>query len=338
MEKDLYAVLGVAKTATDDDIKKAYRRLARRYHPDLNPGDKKAEEQFKQVSAAHEVLSDTKKRKLYDEFGFDGLRPGFDPEMARRFAAGGGFGGFGGASRGGFNPGGFGGAGGFSSRGGFGTSRESFGFDDLISQLFGQRGSAHTSGFGFGKPWSDGYDPRNTRGADLDVDLTIDFNQAVRGDEIAAQLDRPDANGTRTQSLKIKIPPGVEDGSKIRLKGQGRKGPANTPPGDLYVTLHVHESPLYKREGDDLVTDIDVPFPTAILGGKIRVPTPYGPLIVSIPPETESGTRLRLAGKGVKGKGDLYAVVQLSLPDTIDDEVRELVKRLRPKYALASES
>jgi DnaJ-class molecular chaperone len=334
MDTDLYQLLGIARTADADAIKKAYRKLAKELHPDRNPGDKAAENRFKQVSAAYEVLSDPKKRALYDEFGMSGLQAGFDPAQARAWGAGG----FGGGTRGrrprneavgytGFQ----GGSGGF---GGFGGDGAGFGFDDLIDQLFGRGGfSAGGSGGGRGG----GVRARaQARGADAEVAISLDFNQAARGDEVPLRLN---LNGEE-RALKLKIPPGVADGTKLRLKGQGATGAGGS--GDLYVTVHVADSPVYRREPhegpdgasgtDALVTTIEVPVPTAILGGKVQVPTPYGPVTATVPPGTQGGTRLRLAGKGIRGGGDLYAEVSLVLPETIDDEVRAVAKTLEAKY------
>lgn len=315
---DLYAVLGVERTATTDDIRKVYRKLARKYHPDVNPGDKAAEERFKEISRAHDVLSDEKQRALYDEFGDDALQGGFDPERARQYrdwqrAARAGSPGFGGGPRA-RRPRAGGSDGGFT---GFG------GFEDLFGGMF--RGG-----------------PVPARGADLEVPVKIDLLEAVRGTTRSLAVRRPEpcpvcsgtgvggratcsrcgGAGTIEQSarLNVKIPPGVETGSRVRVAGKGGTGSEGASAGDLYIAVEVEGHPLLSREGNDLTLDVPVTISEAVLGARITVPTPDGDVALRIPPGTQSGRRLRLRGKGVpslqgRSRGDLFVRVMVRVPE-----------------------
>jgi len=288
-ERDLYADLGVAKGASADEIRKAYRKLARQYHPDVNPNDAKAEERFKQISFAYDVLSDEEKRKRYDEFGMAGLAPGFDAEQARayrRWAEG--------ARR---SP--------FSER--FATDVD---VEDLLSELFGADRA------------------RRAQGADLEAELEVDLLDAVRGEEVRI--------GVGGSSLRVRIPPGSEDGARIRLAGQGRPGPAGGPAGDLYLRLRVRPHPFYARRGDDLHLDLPVTVPEAVLGAKIEVPTPDGPVTMTVPPRSRNGQVLRVRSKGVPrrggGRGDLLVRLVVELPDPDDPRLEEVARQLEPLY------
>lgn len=310
--QDYYQRLGVTRTATADEIKKAYRKLARQYHPDHNPGDKRAEDQFKQVNEAFEVLSDASKRKLYDEFGDDAAKLGWDEQKAAQFRA---------YKNGSFRgaPGGFGGA-----PGGFGGFTVDFGgdggrgvdFESILGEMFGMGGrSTRRQG------------PR--AGGDLMAEMEVSLHEAVLG-------------GTRTllvngRRLEVKIPPGVETGSRIRLAGQGEPGDRGGPPGDLFVDISVQEHPSVRRDGKDLYLDLPVTVKEALLGAEIRVPVFGGSGTVTVRPGTQSGTRLRLKGKGLpslKGgpAGDLYLVVQVKLPERTDEATRKAVEALEKHY------
>ncbi|HEU4385121.1 MAG TPA: J domain-containing protein [Anaeromyxobacteraceae bacterium] len=288
-DRDLYDVLGVARGATTDDIKKAYRRLAKKYHPDLNPGNKPAEEKFKEITAASEVLSDPKRRALYDEFGPDSLRTGFDEKKAEAYRQWKRQG----AERGGipFDLGDF-------ERvevGGFGP----FDFGSIFGDMFGR-------GRGRGRPGPP------VSGADAAAEIEVDLREAVLGGEREIRVDR--------RRLRVKIPPGVSDGSRIRLAGQGEPGGYGAEPGDLYLTVRLREHPILRREGKDLVIDLPVTVPEAVLGAEVTLPTFEGPVLLRIAPGTQGGTRLRLRGKGLpdlKGgpRGDLHAVVNIVLPE-----------------------
>jgi len=307
-DRDLYAVLGVPKTASTDEIRKAYRRLAKKYHPDMNPGNKQAEEKFKEITAAHEILNDSKKRKLYDEFGPDALRTGFNEKTAEAYRQW--------KERGGrpgqevpFDLGDFE----TVNVGGFGN----FDFGEIFGDLFGGRGR----GAGRRGP------PRPIPGPDSEAELAVDLRDAVLGAERDLGVDH--------RTLRVKIPPGVNDGSRIRLAGQGGPGTGGGPPGDLYLVVRLKEHPLVRREGRDLYVDLPLTIPEAARGGEVVMPTFEGPVQLRIPPGFQSGKQLRLRGKGlpdVKGgaRGDLYAVAKIMLPEEGEglENVVKLLERL----------
>ena len=292
-KRDLYGVLGVARGADEDAIRKAYRQLARRHHPDVNPGDAEAEERFKTISEAYSVLSDAEKRRNYDEFGEVSLEAGFDAERAR--AAREAFGERFGEARGG---GGFGGRGGGAFH--FGN------LEDLFSNLYARRG--------WGEP------SRGRRGADLEAELELDFVDAARGGEQRISVARPRADGSlRQETLTVRIPPGVADGGRIRLRGKGGEGVGEAGPGDLYARVRVRPHRFFRREGRDLYLDLPVSVGEATLGAQVEVPTLDGRVTLTIPPGTDSGSRLRLRGKGVPSPsggapGNLYVVIQIRVP------------------------
>lgn len=331
---DFYSVLGVKKDASTAEIKKSYRKLARKYHPDVNPGNKDAEEKFKSISEAHEVLSDPEKRKIYDEFGEEGLRAGFDPEQARQYRQWQQAGGFG---RGGGRT--------FHATYGPGDFKYS-GFEDVFSDLFGGGAGARA--------------PRRgpARGGDVESSLDVDFLTAIKGGTTRVTLRKgnpctqcggtgrvttsgesvcptckgtgqigvaqgplnfnqacPTCGGTGrtgqichacrgtgiiegTETIDVNIPAGVNDGSRIRLAGKGEPGREGGSPGDLFITTRVGKHPLFTREGDDLKVDIPVTVSEAMNGAEISVPTPTGPVQLKIGRGTKSGQRLRLKGKG----------------------------------------
>jgi len=299
-KRDLYGLLGVARDADAGKIRKSYRKLARRHHPDVNPGDAAAEERFKAISEAYAVLSDPERRRNYDEFGEISLEAGFDADKARhaREAFGRRFG-AGGASRG------------FSDAG-----EEAFhfgGLDDLFSDLFRRRG------------WEDDA-PGSRRGPDVEAELELDFLDAARGGEHRIALSRPTADGgLRQEVVTVRVPPGVSDGGRIRLRGKGGEGRGEGASGDLYARIRIRPHPFFRREGRDVYLDLPVSVREATLGAKVQVPTLEGRVTLTIPPGTDSGARLRLRGKGVPhpsgGKpGDLYAVVQIRVPKDLPPE------------------
>jgi curved DNA-binding protein len=298
--KDPYSVLGVPRDADQKAIRRAYRKLARELHPDVNPGDPVAEERFKNVSEAYAVLSDPTKRSAYDEFGEIALDPNFDAAKARE--AGQAFGGFG---RG---PG----------MRGFG------GLDDLFSNLFS--GGAGRGGFGGAR--------LRRAGPDVEADLELDFLEAALGGEHRLVIGRPSADGgARQQTVTVRIPPGVADGGRIRLRGKGGEGIGGGPSGDLFARIHVRPHPLFRREGRDLYIDVPISVREAILGAKVEVPTLMGRVTVSIPPGTDSGSKLRLRGKGVPHPsggegGDLYVVVQIKVPRGLDAAAKARIEQL----------
>jgi DnaJ-class molecular chaperone len=309
--KDLYGVLGVARDADEDTIRKAYRKLARRHHPDVNPDDKAAEEKFKDITHAYDVLSDPEKRRNYDEFGEISLQGGFDAEKARRARE---------AFSSRFARGGPQGPAGFEGIGEEGA--ELGGLDDLFTDLFSRRG------------WGDLR--RERRGADLEAELELDFVDAARGGERRLAIARPMADGSvREETVTVRIPPGVADGGRIRLRGKGGEGRGGAPPGDLYARIRVRPHRFFHREGRDLHLDLPVTIGEATLGAKVEVPTLEGRVTLTIPPGTDSGAKLRLRGKGVPhpsggAPGDLYVVIQIRVPRDLSPQaaakLRELAK------------
>lgn len=306
-ERDLYEILGVPRKATGEEIKRAYRKLAKKYHPDVNPGNRTAEEKFKEVTAAFEVLSDEKRRKLYDEFGSDSLRSGFDERRAeeyRRWKREG-------APAGGmpFDFGDF-------SRvhvGDYGA----FDFGSIFGDLFG--GGAATRGRGAA---------RAAAGARTDAELTVELKDAVLGAERDIRYDG--------KTLRVKIPAGVTDGSQIRLSGQGAPGARGGPAGDLYLTIKLRAHPHVRREGKDLYLDLPLTVPEAVNGAEVHLPTFEGAVRLRVPAGAQAGMQLRLRGKGMPDlaggeRGDLYAVVQIVLPEPTE-ALRRAVDPLEPLY------
>jgi curved DNA-binding protein len=306
-QRDLYEILGVPRTASPDELKKAYRRLAKQHHPDVNPGNKAAEEKFKEVTAAFDVLSDPKRRKLYDEFGADALRTGFDEKRAeevRRW------------KRQGAPPGGM-----PFDFGDFATvdvgPYGAFDFGSIFGDLFGGgRGARVRRG------------PVPTPGADAQAELEITLRDAVLGAERDVRVDG--------KTLRVRIPAGVGDGAQIRLAGQGGPGSRGGPAGDLFLSVRLREHPHVRREGKDLVVDLPVTVPEAVDGAEVRLPTFEGPVALRVPKGASSGMRLRLRGKGLPdlhggARGDLYAVVQLVLPKE-SEALRRAARALDPLY------
>ncbi|GAB2522328.1 molecular chaperone DnaJ [Nocardia heshunensis] len=368
LEKDFYKDLGVSSSATQDEIKKAYRRLARDLHPDKNPGDSTAEDRFKAVSEANAVLSDPEKRKEYDE--------------ARKLFAGGGFG------RGGFTPGaGYGQPGGFSGGEfnlgdifgpGANAGAADGGLGDLLGGLF-NRGGTRTSS-------------RPRRGSDVETETTLGFREAAQGVTVPLRMTSPaacttchgsgakpgtsprvcphcngsgvvsrnqgafgfsepceDCRGTgsiiddpcvdcrgsgiqnRTRTITVRIPPGVRDGQRIRLAGQGEAGLRGAPPGDLFVTVHVSQDKVFGRNADDLTLVLPVSYAELVLGTTVSVPTLEGRVGVKVPPGTADGRTLRVRGRGVPkrdgGAGDLLVTVKVAIPQKLDDNASEALRR-----------
>lgn len=300
-EKDLYAALGVARGASQDEIRKSYRKLARKHHPDVNPNDPKSAERFKEISYAHDVLADEEKRKLYDEFGLKGLEAGFDANQARAYSRW-----QEGARR---SP----------SNGEFVSDVD---LEDLLGGLggFGER-------FGFGRRAPRG--PQ--KGQDAQGEAPVDFLDVVRGGKVTLQFQGKGA-------LSVTIPPGADDGTKIRLAGQGAASPNGGPPGDLYLTLRVRPHAYFSRKGDDVYVDLPVTVPELLRGGSIQVPTPDGAASVKVPPLSANGRKLRLRGKGAtkrgsKERGDLYVTLAAVLPKDADERALEkIAEAMEPLY------
>ena len=353
-KQDYYELLGVSRKAPQKEIRQAYRKLARKYHPDLNPGDKSAEEKFKQIQEAYDVLSDSKKRQAYDQFGFDAERRGAAPPEEGGPGVQFDFGGFD-----------FGGTGGTS-------------FRDLFSQFF--RGGGAAQG------------PLQEPGADLEYQITIGFWEAVRGTvkkltithlEICETCSGSGVTGApqtcsvcggsgqvtqtsgkmrfkvtcarcggtgrvgvacrtcggegrvrRNETIDVRIPAGMQTGSRVRVPGRGNAGTHGAPPGDLYIITRVEPHPYFDRRGDDLYTVVPITVSEAALGAKIEVPTLDGRAQLRVPPGTSSGQKLRLREKGVPsarahgGRGDLYVELQVVVPKPVDERVRNLLREL----------
>ncbi|WP_433266562.1 molecular chaperone DnaJ [Actinosynnema sp. CS-041913] len=364
IDKDFYRELGVSSDASADEIKKAYRKLARELHPDANPGDAKAEARFKSVSEAYGVLSDPAKRKQYEE-------------ARRLFAGGGGF------------PGGFGQGGGFDVGDLFGRQQQAGGMGglgDLLGGLFNRRGGTASSA------------TRPRRGEDVETDVRIDFSEAVKGATVPMRLSSPatcttcagsgarpgtsprtcpncggaglvtrnqgafafsepcadcrgtgrivddpcpdcggDGVSTKTRTLTIRIPAGVDDGQRIRLAGQGEPGRNNGPNGDLFVRVHVNPDPVFGRSGNNLTVTVPVTFPELALGTTLTVPTLDGKVTLKVPAGTASGRVLRAKGKGIAKRdgqvGDLLITLQVAVPNNMDAAAREALEAYAAKTA-----
>jgi DnaJ-class molecular chaperone len=314
--RDFYDVLGVKRDATAAQIKSAYRKLARKYHPDVNKASD-ATEKFREATEAYDVLSDPEKRKEYDQFGHAAFS-----------------GGAGQAGRGGFRPGPGGGQnvhfdfsdifGKYGGRGGAGSSGfMGMGLDEILEALGGRarRRSAHRAQ----RPVA--------KGADIEHHLELDFMQALHGTNTSLRMTGQDEAGKTTeQTITVKIPPGVGEGQKIRLRGKGQDGPGG--PGDLLLICHVKDHPYYQRVGNDIYVQLPVGIVEATLGGPVDVPTVDGMTTIKIPPGTPSGQRIRLRDKGVKAagttqRGDQYVVVKIVPPKNVSEKGVELLKQFR---------
>ncbi len=285
MAETLYDALGVAKAADADAIRKAYRKLARKHHPDVNPGDKAAEDKFKKISAAYEVLSDDKKRAAYDEFGDAALASGFDPAKARSYQQWQ-------DTR--------------QRRSGFDQGPIEFDFAEMFGRA---RGPA--------------------RGADLHATVQMELRQAIEGAEVGLELP---GQGT----VRLRIPPGADNGSVIRLSGKGAPGQRGGPAGDLVIETEVQSHRFFHRDGLDLSLTLPVTLDEAYNGGAVEVPTFDGPVMLKIPPRSQTGARLRLRGKGIPRKdtrGDLYAILDVRMPDKADDALAAALKASADAYS-----
>jgi molecular chaperone DnaJ len=323
--KDYYGILGVKQSATEQDIKKAFRKLARKYHPDINPNDKASEAKFKQINEAYEVLSDKDKRKKYDKFGDQW-------PYADQFAqAGGQYRDFSGARD--FNFGGGGFSGGFSGDVG-----------SLFEEILRGGGGTYTRR------------PRSSRGQDMEYAVAVTLEEAFSGGKRMLNLQGekpcPTCQGSgqqqgkpcptcrgagavvSTERLEVKVPPGVKTGSRVRIAGKGSQGLGGGARGDLYLKITVKPHRQFERKGDDLLAAVGVPLTVAVLGGEIKVPTLTGRLALKIPPETENGKAFRLAKQGMPrlggtGRGDLIARVSVELPKKLSGEETDLFEKLR---------
>ncbi len=367
MAEDFYKILGVSKDASKEQIKKAYRKLARKWHPDINPGNKDAEQKFKEISGAYDCLGNEEKRKLYDEFGEEGLRAGFDSGKAREYSKW--------SSSQQEQPG-YGGE-------GFGQYQN---YEDIFGDIFG--GRAGGGGFRTAGP---------SRGRDIQHDMTIDLLSALKGFDTELSMQKPTtcqrckgtgnepgatistcpycggsgrqdvASGPMhftkpcphchghgqigkpctqcggsgqvvgTEKIRVVIPSGVKEGSKVRVAGKGEPGANGGNPGDLYLIIHLRQHPFLKREGDNLLMDVPVTLSEAMAGGTINIPTVDGPVKLKIPAGSQNGQTLRLKGKGAvnlktKERGNLMVRLFVTLPKTEDGEVLEAVKKMDRLY------
>lgn len=317
--RDYYTVLGVPRTASDKDIKSAYRKLARKHHPDINPGDKNAESQFKEIGEAYGVLSDADKRKKYDRWGHD-----FE-KIEQAQAAG--------AAYGGGRPGG--GrvwtttAGGPAGSDAFNVDSEDLG--GLFEQLFGRAATGRSR-------------VRSTarKGADLDQPVEITLEEAFNGTQRTFSIRDAVTGDTRT--VEVKIPAGAADGLRVRVAGKGEPGMGGGPAGDLYLVVSIKPHSQFEREGDDLRVKVATPLYTAMLGGEVMVPTPKGTrLALRVAPETPNGQRIRLAGQGMPrvggtNRGDLFAEINVQLPRNLTDREKALFSELASERANVTEA
>ncbi len=284
MADDYYSTLGVERNADAATIKKAYRKLAQKYHPDKNPDDKPAEERFKQITEAYAVLSDPNKRKQYDQFGDSGFHQRFSQEDIFRNMD-------------------------------FGDIFGNSGGEDLFSQLFGggRRGTAR----------------RPSKGQDYSMNISIPFRLAVQGGE--RRIDY--RSDSRAEQIKVRIPAGIEPGAKLRVTGKGGPSPAGGPPGDLFLQIEIEPDPLFSRDGNDLLVQVTVPFSGICLGTSVDVPTLDSSKRIKIPAGLQPGQKIRLRGFGVaasgrKPAGDLYAVIEVTVPKVLSEEQKEKIEQL----------
>jgi DnaJ-class molecular chaperone len=286
---DPYAALGLSRTATADEIRRAYRQLAKELHPDVRPDDKQAEERFKRATAAFNLLSDQATKSRFDrgEIDADGnerMAYGSRPRQSSRAHAGAG-----------------------AAGGGAGAANDAFDLGDIFSDLFGP-------GFGGGRGYS------RMRGRDIRFTLEIDFLDAINGARRRVSL-------SEGRTLDVAIPAGVESGQVLRLKGQGGPGVQGGPAGDALVELTVRPHTFFRREGQDIHMDLQISLTEAVEGGRVQAPTATGPVTLTIPAGSNTGKTLRLKGKGVSGQGDQFVRLQVVLPDTADEDLKKFVKK-----------
>lgn len=317
VKKDYYDILGVDRKAEDAAIKKAYRRLAKKCHPDTNAGDAQAEQRFKEITEAYTILSDPKKRKLYDQFGhaaFDGSGAGTGTGAAA------------------------------DADGAYREYHfENGNMDDIFGDIFGDifRGG-RTGGYAYDGAGYDGFGRSGFRakGADIRAEVAVSFDDAAFGCDKIISLQDMEKGGGAVQSLQVHIPAGIESGKSIRLRGKGMPGVNGGGCGDLILKVMVREKYGFERQGQDVYTTASVPFATAVLGGEVRVPTLYGDVICKIREGTQSGTKIRLKGKGIVSMknrdlhGDQYVTVQIEVPKNLSQEARQKLKEFEQACGL----
>jgi curved DNA-binding protein len=317
--KDYYQTLGVAKTASDKELKQAYRKLARKHHPDVNPGDKSAESRFKEINEAYEVLGDPEKRRKYDELGANWRMYEQAQQQGQGVPGGNPFGGPGGAWN--INMGGPG--------GGYRTMTEEemhdlFGnedpFSDFFKTFFGGGGAREAGGRA-----RQGRAPRTQKGRDIEHEVELTLEEAYHGATRRISIKQ----GGHARSVDVRIPVGVKDGSRVRAAGEGEAGANGGTSGDLYLRVRIRPHPVFERKGTDLHAKVAVPVTTAVLGGEAQVPTITGSVRLKIPETTQSGQIFRLKGHGMPAvgkpddRGDLYATVEIQLPRSLTKEQRQ---------------
>ena len=321
--RDCYEVLGVGRTASEKEIKSAYRKLAKKYHPDANQNDKTAEDKFKELSEAYEILKDPEKRKLYDRFGydaFDGSGNGYESRNAWKAQDGGAYREyhFSGDDFGGFN-----------------------GFEDIFSEFFGgdhRSSSSHGSSGSYGSSgshgpsgsywYSDGHGA--SKGSDIETEMTRSFDEAAFGCTKKLYLQ-----GDDRKPFEVKIPAGIGEGQSIRLKGNGNPSYGGSQAGDMYIKVHIAPKPGYERKGMDVYITEEIPYATAVLGGKAEFRTLYGKVRCDIPAGTQSGSKIRIRNKGIVSMkdpavhGDEYVTVQIKVPRNPTQQEKEKIRELQ---------
>lgn len=330
VKRDYYDVLGIDRNADEKTIKKAYRKLAKKYHPDTNAGNADAADKFKEVNEAYDVLSDPKKKKMYDQFGHAAFEAGADPGAG---AGAGGFGGFQGGGNGSYQEFHFNGENmddifgdifGNMFHGSHGESR-GFGSNGTYEHFTGNGGGFH-SGNGFG-----GFHQQDfpQKGSDVKASINVTFDEAAFGADKRIFLSGPDGSSGAPQTLQIHIPAGIDTGKSIRLKGKGMPGTGGGEPGDLLLKVTVGTRPGYERKGSDVYTTISIPYTTAVFGGEATVPTLYGNVICKIREGMQSGSKIRLRGKGIVSmknpsvRGDQYVTIQIQVPQNLNYSAKE---------------
>lgn len=312
MKRDYYEVLGINRSADEKEIKHAYRKLAKQYHPDTNQGNTQAAEKFKEVNEAYDVLGDEKKRKLYDQYGFAAFQEGFDPEAAKRTSSGG--------FRSGFGRGGFG-QNGYQEFHFEGNDMDDMGdiFGDMFGGMFhGRGGNSRRSSY-------------QMKGEDLHADVMVSFDEAAFGGEKLIHIGTQDGSG-QVQSLQVHIPAGIEDGKSIRLRGKGMPGMNGGEAGDLLLKVHVGTKAGFERKGQDVYAKTEIPFTTAVFGGEAKVRTLDGNVMCRIPAGTQSGSKIRLKGKGIQKMGnesvhgDFYVEVQIEVPKNLNEASKQKLR------------
>lgn len=304
-KRDYYEVLGIDRKADNAEIKKAYRKLAKKYHPDTNSGDVSSEQRFKEVTEAYSVLNDPEKRKLYDQFGHAAFEEGFSPNQEQ----------------------------GNEGQDGYGTFHfEGGNIDDLFQDIFGDIFGSRRQNGERSSYWESSHRQDYARkGRDVEAEVSVSFEEAVFGCDKIITLQEAGKYG-QSQSLKVHIPAGIDSGNSVRLRGKGMPGSGGAAPGDLLLKVRVGKKPGFERKGLDIYTTAEIPYTTAALGGEVRVHTLYGEVQCKIREGTQSGSRIRLRGKGVVSMkdpsvhGDQYVSVQIQVPKYLNPKAKQKLR------------